>query len=329
VRVHKSSTASDSDGGWTDIVLDPARRVDLLSLTNGVLDELGQTPLDTGHYTQMRLVLAGNGATNPLANSVVPAGGGEVALTTPSAQQSGTKIDIDIDVAADQLADFVLDFDACKSVVRAGNSGRHLLKPVVRVVPRLISGVRGDLGAALAGASVSLQREGEVVRSTVADASGAFLLQPVPPGSYDLVVAADGRATVVVTGVAVAGDTVTTLPAFTAPASASASAAGRVTTGTTPVEADIRAVQALAGGATIQVAGGPADPATGDYLFVLPVAAPMVAPYATPPTPLAFAADTAAAGRYSIEASSLGATKSAGPLTFAAGATVTTDFVFP
>src|ERR1700756_4876606 len=42
VRVHQSSTATDSDPGWSEVVLSPAKRLDLLSLTNGVLFELGQ-----------------------------------------------------------------------------------------------------------------------------------------------------------------------------------------------------------------------------------------------------------------------------------------------
>jgi hypothetical protein len=41
VRVHQSSTASDTDSGWTDITLNPARKVNLLNLTNGVLEDLG------------------------------------------------------------------------------------------------------------------------------------------------------------------------------------------------------------------------------------------------------------------------------------------------
>ena len=47
----------------------------------------GQTQLPAGKYTQLRLVLAANDATHPFANSVVPSGGSEVALTTPSGQQ--------------------------------------------------------------------------------------------------------------------------------------------------------------------------------------------------------------------------------------------------
>ena len=136
IRVNQSSSASDTDGGWSEIVLNPARRVDLLSLSNGVLDELGQTPLPTGKYTQLRLVLADN-KTSPMANSVVlTSDKSEVALKTPSGQQSGIKTNINIDIAANKMADFVLDFDACKSVVVAGNSGQYLLKPVVIVIPR-------------------------------------------------------------------------------------------------------------------------------------------------------------------------------------------------
>src|SRR5450759_1277375 len=87
VRVHQSSSASDTDAGWTDITLNPARKINLLNLTNGVLDKLGETPLSAGHYTQLRLVLDTSVA---LFNSVVPStpGGVETALVTPSGSQS-------------------------------------------------------------------------------------------------------------------------------------------------------------------------------------------------------------------------------------------------
>jgi hypothetical protein len=44
VQVNQSASASDSDPGWIDIALNPALRVDLLTLSNGVLAELGQVP---------------------------------------------------------------------------------------------------------------------------------------------------------------------------------------------------------------------------------------------------------------------------------------------
>lgn len=44
VRVNRSSSASDTDPGWTDMALIPPRKINLLDLANGVLDSLGETP---------------------------------------------------------------------------------------------------------------------------------------------------------------------------------------------------------------------------------------------------------------------------------------------
>ncbi|HEX6017753.1 MAG TPA: DUF4382 domain-containing protein [Burkholderiaceae bacterium] len=336
VRVHQSATADDADAGWSEIVLAPAKRVDLLTLTNGVLAELGETPLPAGKYTQLRLVLADNDAAHPLANSVVPSGGGETALTTPSAQQSGLKANVDIEVAPNQLADFVIDFDACRSIVKNGKLGKYHLKPVIQVVPRLVSGVAGFVGGSIVtpGAGISLQQAGLPVKSTVADSSGHFLLQPVVPGSYDLVITAPGRATAVVTGVPVATNVVTTVntagSAIDPPASGSGMLDGTVVTGAASIDATVAVAQALTAGPTITLADAPVDASSGAYAYAVSVAAPLVAPYAALPAPLVFVADPGAAGRFTLTATAGGTTKPpAGPLTLTAGAVVHTDFVFP
>lgn len=329
IRVNQSSSASDTDAGWSEIVLNPALRVNLLTLTNGVLSELGQTPLPAGKYTQLRLVLADNTGANPLANSVVPTGGTEVALKTPSGQQSGVKANIDIDIAANQMADFVLDFDACKSVVVAGNSGQYLLKPVISVIPNFVSGVAGSVGAALANGNtrVSLQQGGVVVKATTPDSTGKFLLQPVAPGSYTLVLTAPGYATEVVTNVVVATDTVTPLNAGAPLTVPPASASGTVS-GTAPVDTLVRVLQPLTSGTSVEVAGGFVNGTTGAYSYALAVNAPQVAPYVT--GSLAFAADTAVAGKYTLDASLTGfADKTATLATLTSNATITTNFTFP
>src|SRR5215831_19835850 len=97
VRIHQSATASDTDPGWTEITLNPPRKINLLDLNdptqpNFALETLGQTPLMAGHYTQLRLVLVPNRGGSPLANSVVLSGTTtEIALDTPSGIQSGIK----------------------------------------------------------------------------------------------------------------------------------------------------------------------------------------------------------------------------------------------
>lgn len=328
VRVHQSSSASDADAGWSDILLTPARRVDLLTLTNGVLMELGQVPLPAGKYTQMRLVLASNAGANPLANSVVPTGGAEVALKTPSGQQSGVKADVNIDIAPNKMADFVLDFDACKSVVSAGASGQYLLKPVVSVIPRYLSGVQGYVQPGT-GASVSLQLNGEVVRATVPDSEGKFLIQPVAPGTYTLVVAGEGRTTTVVSGIPVAADTFTPLGSSAAPLGVPASPVATVQ-GTAPVDAQVRALQQVTSAGTVEVAARGVDGVSGAYRLVLPTAAPRVAAYAPPASGLVFAVDTAAAGHYAAQARLAGfADKTQALPVLTEGAVQTANFAFP
>jgi hypothetical protein len=332
VRVHQSSSASDADAGWSEIVLNPAQRVDLLSLTNGVLMELGQIPLPTGKYTQMRLVLADNSTSQPLANAVWPTGGSEVALKTPSGQQSGVKTNINIDIAENKMADFVLDFDACKSVVQAGASGQYLLKPVVTVIPRYVSGVQGYVAPALgAGATrVSLQLNGTTIKATVPDSTGKFLLQPVAPGNYTLVMAAPGRTTAVVTGVPVVAETVTPVASAALPIALAPSASATVS-GTAPADTLVRTLQPLTAAGTVEIDATYVNSVTGAYAFSLPVNAPLVGAYAAAPAPLVFTADTQAAARYTLRASLQGFTDKQTvlpPLT-AGGSTLNNNFTFP
>jgi hypothetical protein len=313
LRVHRSSSAAESDPGWVEVVLSPALRVDLLSLTNGTLVPLGQTELPAGTYTQMRLVLAENGPANPLANSIVPTGGSETALTTPSAQQSGLKMNVNLEVPAGQVADFAIDFDACKSFVKAGNSGKILLKPVLSVLPILSSAgqrVQGWLHPALvaAGATVSVQAGGEVRRATPPGADGKFVLYPVPVGNYDLVVTAGGRVNAVVTGVPVSASTSTTVNSIGTPIdpplSGTQLVSGKVTVNGIGIDTGgfVRALQQFTAGPTVEIAADNARPDTGAYGMALATGAPVRAPYVAGATQLVFSADAAQAGRYRLEA---------------------------
>jgi len=332
VRVHQSSSAVDGDTGWSEIVLNPARRINLLSLANGVLEDLGQTALPAGTYTQLRLVLAANDAAHPLANSVAPSGGSETALTTPSAQQSGIKLNVNIAVAADKVADVALDFDACKSVVKRGASGQYNLKPVIAVTPLLSdAGLRVvgyvDPLIALGSTTISLQQGGVPVKSTVPDATGQFTLYPVPTGTYDLVVTAAGRVTAVMTGVPVVTTAYThvntTALGFLPPVATSRAVSGSVA----PATATVRALQALTGGPTVEVAWGSVDADSGAFDFALPIEAPVRAAYAVNPSTIVFTADTSAAGKYTLEAESAGATKT--QAIDAAAAVPPVTFTFP
>jgi Domain of unknown function (DUF4382) len=333
VRVHQSSTASDTDGGWSEVVLATPRRVDLLTLTNGVLDELGQASVPAGRYTQLRLVLADNSPVAPFANSVVPTGGTETALATPSGQQSGLKLNADLQVPAGQVADFVIDFDACKSVVMAGASGRYNLKPVIRVIPLLSpAGLRVegyvDPAIALASTQISLQSGGQPVKATPPDVNGKFVLYPVPAGSYDLVVASAGHVTAVVTAVPVSTTTVTLVNSTTTRITPAVSVPVTVTGSVSPTTATVRSLQALSGGPTVEVAWAPVDADTGGFSFSLVPSAPVRGTHTTNPLTLNLAPDASAAGIYRLDAA-LGAAIQSQAIDLNAPPVGPVTFVFP
>ena len=312
VRVHQGSSAEEGEGGWEEIVLDTPKRIDLLELTNGTLEELGQVDLPAGTYKQVRLVLASNDGQNPLANSVKPTGSAEVALSTPSAQQSGLKLNSDFEVAEGGLTDLVLDFDACKSVVKAGASGNYNLKPVLTLAKRTQTGIEGYVSLSLEGTRVSAQQDGTVVRSTVPDANGKFVLPFLPAGNYDVVIVSETHSTAVVSSVPVGTSTVSLNASDEAIAPPAATLRGisgtaSVTGSGTPtlvLDASVRATQELTGGPVVEVAATPVDAVAATYSLRLPDAAPVRAPYAT--GGLTFTADSVLAGLYSVHAAAPG-----------------------
>lgn len=312
VKVHQSASAGENDPGWYTITLPGLpKRIDLLELRNGLLQELGQTALPAGRYTQMRLILSSNSST-PYANAVTSTGGLETELTTPSAQQSGLKLNVDIEIEAGKLADFVLDFDACKSVVKAGNSGKYNLKPVIAVLPRVIDGmaVDGYLANYSPYASVSLQLNGVVVRSTVPDPlrQGYFAL-PYLPGSgtnYDLVITDPVSGTRVVTAVPVSPTAVTEVSTAAQPITLSASSSqglsASATAGNAIPDAIISVHQDLGGGKEIELASLPVDSELGTASFRLATAPVQLASYPLS-QPQQWTSYNASAAQFSVRSS--------------------------
>mgnify|MGYP001596557667 CR=1 FL=1 len=227
VTAHISSTAGESESGWVtlaDLTAAP-KQVDLLHLPGAGTCLLSQSlgtanGLPVGKYQQIRLYLLANGATTGPSpnncnagafNCVVPAGGTAQTLNLSSEAQTGLKIPPGqmagggLDLPEGQTADINIDFDACASILRQGNS-QYRLKPtlragVVSATTNLINGTVVDgsnSNAPVGGAIVLLQQPDpsdatveRVVRSTTTDNSGAFTFCPLESGGvFDLVAAA-------------------------------------------------------------------------------------------------------------------------------------------
>ncbi|MDE2201252.1 MAG: DUF4382 domain-containing protein [Burkholderiaceae bacterium] len=334
VRVNASASAADTDAGWTDIALATPQKIDLLSLTNGVLTDLGSAPLPAGQYQQLRLVLSPNqGGT--LANSVVPTGSTEQPLATPSGTQSGYKIIQPFTVQPNTLVDLVLDFNACKSIVQQGNGG-YSLKPVVTATPTVVSGsITGYVPTAQAGATVYAEQNGQVIRGTVADSTGKFVLSPLVQsssnGTYDVVVVDNasptGHATGIITAVPVTASATTTVSTSTAPivlpSSTTNTAGGTVTAS---AQATLRALQTI-NSVSYEITSANANLDTGVYSLSLPAAAPLVGAYSAT-LPIALTPVSSVAGQYSVQATSAtGATQSTN-VNVAAGSQSNVNFTF-
>ncbi len=336
VRIHPSDNANENGGGWREITLSPPRKINLLNLNdptqpNFALEHLGETPLEPGHYTQLRLVLIRNtGNPNSPENSVVLSDTKEVkALETPSAIHSGVKLIHQFTVESGQRVDLLLDFDACKSVVQRSN-GTYALKPVIKVIPFELNGIAGFVDKALIDSNVnvvvSAQLNGEVVRTTVPNAEGKFFLARLVPADYDVVVMADhpvsatgGHGTAVVTDVPVPSSTSITsigtethrigLDDTTPPRTVS----GNVTLNPATDEETVFVTgKQTLDGHTVTVKSQPAMVVDGNpigdlsYEMTLPSGAPKLGSYNSGTLPIVFTPQPAAAGHYDIEISANG-----------------------
>lgn len=308
VQFHQLASATDSDPGWQTLTLTGTpQRIDLLDLQNGVLQELGQTVLPVGTYTQMRLLLAPNTAA-PYANAAVPTGGAETALSTPSGQTSGLKLATHFTVAPGQLTDLVLDMDACKSIVTAGASGRLNLKPVISVFTRSVTGmaVDGYVSQWSPYTSVSLQLNGRVVRSTVPNAQGYFVMPYLPDTgtAYDLVITAPDRVTQVLRSVPVVDSDITHVGTASTPvvlsAGPSATLSGGITSGAGSFEGDVTVRQAVSGTGQIELASRPVDAVTGAFAYTLGTTALKTATYVAAPTLPVWTSYDASAGQFGV-----------------------------
>jgi hypothetical protein len=108
-------------------------------------------------------------------------------LSTPSAEQSGLKLQVHQTFVAGEKYYLLLDFDANQSIVLQGN-GEYKLKPVLRIINAEISGsIKGSISPISAGITVTATSNG-VVYTTVADSNGYFMIDGLPAGTYSITV---------------------------------------------------------------------------------------------------------------------------------------------
>ncbi len=163
--------------------------VDITELIAGNSLLLTDDVLPVGILKQVRLVLSDN-------NTLKIEGQDElIPLDTPSTQQSGLKLNLDEELKTGFVYSFILDWNVQKSIVKAGNSGKYILKPVIKVNAEVSSGsINGKIIEIIEKVETPIANqvvevyttEDALVKDTLTDESGDFVLQGLEAGTYIL-----------------------------------------------------------------------------------------------------------------------------------------------
>jgi hypothetical protein len=157
----------------------------LLELTGGLGVILVDDEIPVGTISQLRLVLGSN-------NSIV-VDGQSYPLATPSAQQSGLKIQLNETLETGISYAYILDFDVEESIVVQGN-GNYTLKPVIRASAEAETGsIRGAV-LPIGFQTLVTASNGVVEVSSYVNAAGDFVLSGVPEGTYTVTIEAEPAA---------------------------------------------------------------------------------------------------------------------------------------
>jgi hypothetical protein len=173
------NVSGDAEKGWQSLGSAEMGIYDLLKLTNGEEAFLGEIELPEGSLSQVRLILGSNNEL--IIGSTVH------QLTVPSGSQSGLKLNVKADIKAGITYKLIIDFDAAKSIVAAGNSGKYNLKPVIRANFEAATGAIKGVVSPVTVAAVIYAIQGADSVSTFADDKGEYILRALPAGSYDVV----------------------------------------------------------------------------------------------------------------------------------------------
>lgn len=152
----------------------------LLDFSNGIDTLIASDDIESGTLSQVRLILG--------TNNTVKVDGVVYPLSTPSAMQSGLKLNVNSTLTPGVNYDLLLDFDANQSIVLTGNNV-YQLKPVIRTVSTATSGsIKGSVTTTLALPATVSATDGVNTYTTVTDVNGKFLLQGISAGTYAITI---------------------------------------------------------------------------------------------------------------------------------------------
>lgn len=193
MRMHLTDGPADYDAIYLDIqqvevtmsgssplTLIPIRPgiYDILHFRNGLDTLLIRADIPPGTIQQIRLILGNN-------NSIV-VNGISHPLSTPSAQESGVKLNLHETFVAGGAYDIWIDFDAGKSILQTGN-GSYKLKPVIRAYSALTDGRIKGYVLPLTSYAIVYAINGTDTFAAIPDPiNGYFRISGLPAATYQV-----------------------------------------------------------------------------------------------------------------------------------------------
>ncbi len=250
----QSKQSGPDQTGWEKFPLAAPVTLDLLDLSNGAISVpvWDNIELPEGTYEQIRIILAATEA--PLAASATDAGlayNNQVNLTGDAAAyplripgaQKGIRLEGTFEVKKNGKLKLALDFDAGHDIVKIDHDGQteYILKPnlasfdldnagaITGHIDTIASANTATARFVIKAEQLSADGAVHVLRRAtfIADpATGRFILYPLVPGSYDIVISGIGYRTAIIRNVpAVQGTTPTASPTEIPPVTLTSAAA--------------------------------------------------------------------------------------------------------
>jgi hypothetical protein len=225
---HASDVAGTDEAGWLKFPLAAPVTVDLAQLSNGAVSPAiwNNISLPVGNYQQIRIFLASSeDSPTPSAtaaglqfNNQVDSGTSHAPLRVPTPDE-GIRLVGAFQVTTAGTLSLVIDFDAGHDIVKAPREGEdeYILKPRLRYFDGNNAGaIKGQIAFAnMSGFNFVIKAEQPnsdnsfrvVRRATTIDGQGNFVLYPLDPGNYDILIRGRNAETFIIKGVPAARGT--------------------------------------------------------------------------------------------------------------------------
>ncbi|MCL6293902.1 DUF4382 domain-containing protein [Jejuia spongiicola] len=189
--------SSDDEENWVSFNPEGGYpiNVDITELIAGNSLLLTDEVVPVGILKQVRLVLSDNNTLKIEGEDDL------IPLETPSAQKSGLKLNLNEELESGFVYSFILDWNVQKSIVKAGNSGKYILKPVIKVNVEVNSGsisgkvveIIEEVETPVGNQVVEVYTTDDVlVKDTLTDENGDFVIQGLEAGNYILKISREG-----------------------------------------------------------------------------------------------------------------------------------------